>query len=50
MEKTVSNERHGRKQVGLWNNILEMIRREMDAVEIVNNSICNERRVVNYRT
>jgi hypothetical protein len=50
LEKTISREMHGNKQVGLWNNISEMLRREMSAVELVNTSLCNERRVVGVST
>jgi len=50
MEKSVSRELYHSKQVGLWNNITEMLRREMSAVELVNTSLCNERRVVGVST
>ena len=44
LERTISQQMHGTKQVGIWNNIITMLDRVIRVVESVNMSLCNELR------
>lgn len=48
LERTISQETHGKTQVGIWNNLISMLDREIRITESINMSICNERRVTKY--
>ena len=46
-ERTVSQLAHGRRHVGIWNNIRSLIDRELKVTEGINISICSEARLSN---
>lgn len=50
MEKAISGKQIGKREVALWNCILEMLRKEIQVAESVNISLCNERRVLGIYT
>jgi len=50
MEKAISGKQLGKKEIALWNCILEMLRKEIQVAESVNISLCNERRVIGMYT
>lgn len=47
-EKTVSTQAHGKLQVALWNNLIEGVKAQLEACELVHQSLCNEARVTRY--
>lgn len=47
-EKSVSIEAHGRRQVQLWNNLIDATKIQLHAYEMVHQSLCNEANVTRY--
>lgn len=41
-EKTIDRRRNGGKGVGVWNNVLTMIKMEVKITENINMSVCSE--------
>jgi len=50
LERTISQAKHGKSRVGIWNNLLSMLDREISITEAVNMSLMNERRVLYNET
>ena len=47
-EKTLSKRKYGRKEVDIWNSILDLIKTTMRSIETVNMSVCNEAKFIAY--
>jgi hypothetical protein len=47
-EKALSKRLHGRKEIDLWNAILDVIKTTMKSVETFNMSVCNEAKFIQY--
>lgn len=47
-EKMLSKRMFGRKEVDLWNAVLDLVKTAMRSVETFNMSVCNEAKFIQY--